>query len=128
MVSSSGVDPRPYSDGGSLFNRVFLPFLTQVVGKTLYDDMRRMEALVRTSGLDWTIVRPSGLYHLPAATGYTITEGHADGRFTARADLAASLLDLVEGNRYLGATVGVITTTDTPTWPQWIRDNARTKS
>jgi nucleoside-diphosphate-sugar epimerase len=87
VVSSSGVDPHPYSDGGLLFNRVLLPYVTRVLGKTLYDDMRRMEALIRASDLDWTIVRPSGLYHLPSVTDYTLVEGHADGRFTSRVDL-----------------------------------------
>ncbi|MER7360964.1 NAD(P)-dependent oxidoreductase, partial [Nonomuraea dietziae] len=66
VVSSSGVDPHPYSEGGFLFNRLLLPYVTRVLGKTLYDDMRRMETLVRASDLDWTILRPSGLYHLPS--------------------------------------------------------------
>lgn len=125
VVSSSGVAPHPYSDGGFLFNRVLLPYVTRVLGKTLYDDMRRMEALVRASGLDWTIVRPSGLYHLPSATDYTLAEGHADGRFTARADLAASLLALLADDRHLRATVSVITTVDNPTLLQWLRQEAR---
>ncbi len=125
VVSSSGVDPRPYSDGGFLFNRVLLPYVTRVLGKTVYDDMRRMEALVRASGLEWTVVRPSGLYDLTEATSYTLTEGHADGRFTARVDLAASMLDLVEGDRCVGSTVGVITTTGNPTLLQWFRHSSR---
>ena len=128
VVSSSGVDPQPYSDGGFLFNRVLLPYVTQVLGKTLYDDMRRMEALVRASDLDWTIVRPSGLYHLRSVTDYALVEGHADGRFTARADLAASMLALLDDDRYLRATVGVITTVDNPTLLQWIRREALVKS
>ncbi|MGN9786811.1 NAD(P)-dependent oxidoreductase [Nonomuraea sp. ZG12] len=128
VVSSSGVDPHPYSDGGFLFNRLFLPYVTRVLGKTLYDDMRRMETLVRASDLDWTIVRPSGLYHLPSITDYTLVKGHADGRFTARADLAASMLALLDGDRYVRATVGVITTVDNPTLLQWIRREALAKS
>ncbi|ACZ87381.1 NAD(P)-dependent oxidoreductase [Streptosporangium roseum] len=127
VVSSSGVAPRPYSDGGFLFNRVLLPCVTRVLGKTLYDDMRRMETLVRASGLDWTIVRPSGLYHLPSSTGYTLVEGHADGRFTARADLAASMLALLDDDRYLRTTVSVITTVDNPTLLRWIRREALAK-
>ncbi|SEF37477.1 Putative NADH-flavin reductase [Amycolatopsis pretoriensis] len=126
VVSSSGVAPRRYSDGGFLFNRVLVPYVTRVLGKTLYDDMRRMEALVRASDLEWTIVRPSGLYDLPAATSYTLTEAQADGRFTARADLAASMLDLMTGKRFAGATVGVVTTVGNPTVLGWLRDNART--
>ncbi|MEU3460445.1 NAD(P)H-binding protein [Streptomyces sp. NPDC006733] len=125
VVSSSGVDPRPYSDGGLLFNRLLLPYVTRVLGKTLYDDMRRMETLVRASTLDWTIVRPSGLFHLPAPTAYTLVAGHADGRFTARADLAASLLALLEDERHLRTTVVVITTVDNPTLLQWLRREAR---
>jgi len=124
VVSSSGVDPHPYSDGGFLFNRVLLPYVTRVLGKTLYDDMRRMETLVRASELDWTIVRPSGLFHLPSVTGYTVVEGHADGRFTARADLAASLLALLDGDRHVRSTVGVITTVGNPGLLRWIRREA----
>jgi nucleoside-diphosphate-sugar epimerase len=127
VVSSSGVDPRPYSDGGLLFNRVLLPYVTRVLGKTLYDDMRRMEALVRDSDLDWTIVRPSGLYHLPSVTDYTVVEGHADGRFTARVDLAASMLALLDDDRYLHSTVSVITTVGNPTLLHWIRREALAK-
>ncbi|WP_262286798.1 NAD(P)-dependent oxidoreductase [Micromonospora sp. MA102] len=128
VVSSSGVAPRSYSDGGFLFNRVLLPYVTRVLGRTLYDDMRRMETLVRASDLDWTIVRPSGLYHLPSPTDYTLVEGHADGRFTARVDLAASMLALLDDDRRLRTTVSVITTIDNPTLPQWIRREALAKS
>ncbi|WP_040778740.1 NAD(P)-dependent oxidoreductase [Nocardia pneumoniae] len=128
VVSSSGVDPHPYSDGGFLFNRVFLPYVTQVLAKTLYDDMRRMERLIRASDLKWTIVRPSALYHLPEVTDYTVVDGHADGRFTARVDLAASMLALLEDDRYVRRTVSVVTTVDNPTLLQWIRREALAKS
>ncbi len=127
VVSSSGVDPHPYSDGGLLFNRVLLPYVTRVLGKTLYDDMRRMETLIRASDLDWTIVRPSGLYHLPSVTDYILVEGHADGRFTSRVDLAASMLALLDTDRYLRRPVSVITTVDNPTLFQWIRSEALAK-
>ncbi|MFQ6396306.1 NAD(P)-dependent oxidoreductase [Nocardia sp. KC 131] len=128
VVSSTGVDPHSYSDGGFFFNRVLLPYVTRVLGRSLYDDMRRMETLVRASGLDWTIVRPGGLYYLPAVTDYTIVGGHADGRFTARADLAAGMLGLLDSDRYFRTTVGVITTVDNPTLVQWIRCEAFAKS
>ncbi|MEV0354793.1 NAD(P)H-binding protein [Nocardia sp. NPDC050697] len=95
-----------------------------VAGRTLYADMRRMEAALRASDLYWTVVRPGGLYHLAAPTGYTLVEGHADGRFTARADLAACLLALLDGDRYLRATVGVVTTVDNPPLLRWLRREA----
>jgi putative NADH-flavin reductase len=124
VVSSSGVDPHPYSDAGLLFNRLLLPYVTQVLGKTMYDDMRRMEAVVQASDLDWTIVRPSGLYHLPSVTNYSVVEGQADGRFTARVDLAASILAMLDNNRYLRTTVSVVTTLNNPSLLRWIRTEA----
>ncbi|MGY1948005.1 hypothetical protein [Nocardia asiatica] len=38
--------------------------------------------------------------HLPSVTEHTIAEGHADGRFTSRTDLAASMLAVLD-DRYL---------------------------
>ncbi|RRS01368.1 NAD(P)-dependent oxidoreductase [Glycomyces terrestris] len=125
VVSSSGVEPHPYSDGGFWFNRLLLPYVTRVVGRTLYDDMRRMESHLRVGDLDWTVVRPSALFELPAVTDYTLVEGFADGRFTARVDLAASMLALLDADRYVRRTVSVITTADNPTLRQWIRDSQR---
>ncbi|MQM24724.1 NAD(P)-dependent oxidoreductase [Glycomyces albidus] len=124
-VSSSGVEPHPYSDGGFLFNRLLLPYVTRVVGKTMYDDMRRMESLLRAGDLDWTVVRPSGLFELPAVTEYTLVEGFADGRFTARADLAAGMLELLDSGGHVRNTVSLITTADNPTLLQWMRDSQR---
>nr|WP_276857577.1 NAD(P)H-binding protein [Mycobacterium pseudokansasii] len=40
--------------------RLIEPVISRTIGKTVYDDIRRMEAIVRASRLDWTIVRPSG--------------------------------------------------------------------
>ncbi len=54
-------------------------------------------------------------------------EGHADGRFTARADLAASMRGLLDDDRYHRTTVGVITTVDNPTLLQWIWRDALAK-
>ncbi|MFD6221923.1 NAD(P)-dependent oxidoreductase [Nocardia asteroides] len=124
VVSSAGVDPHPYSDGGLFFTRILVPYVTRVLGKTLYDDMRRMEALVRATDLDWTIVRPGGLFHLPSVTGYTVAPGQVDARFTARADLAACLLAQLTDDRHVRATVEVGTTVDTPALLTWIRREA----
>jgi nucleoside-diphosphate-sugar epimerase len=68
IVSSTGAYPAPGRRHAPLMLRLFEPILTRTIGKTVYDDIRRMEGLVRESGLDWTIVRPSGLFDLPRAT------------------------------------------------------------
>ncbi|WP_039824663.1 NAD(P)-dependent oxidoreductase [Nocardia testacea] len=128
VVSSSAVDPHPYADAGFLFNRVLQPFITGVLGRTLYADMRAMEALLTASDLEWTIVRPSGLFDLPHRTDYTMAEGRAEGRFTARSDLAACLLRLAETDHHVRTVVGVVTTTDNPGMLDLLRAEAFGKS
>ncbi|NUP29010.1 MAG: NAD(P)H-binding protein [Nocardia sp.] len=128
VVSSSAVDPHPYADAGFLFNRVLQPFITGVLGKTLYQDMRAMEGLLTATDLDWTIVRPSGLFDLPHRTDYTVAPQRAAGRFTSRTDLAACLLSLAESDRYLRTAVGVVTTTDNPGMLDLLRAEAFGKS
>lgn len=76
-VSSSAVEPHPGS-GGFFFRKVLQPFFIGVVGRTLYADQKRMETLVRNSSLDWTIVRPSGLFGTPAVTDYQAAERYID--------------------------------------------------
>ncbi|UFS96683.1 NAD(P)-dependent oxidoreductase [Nocardia huaxiensis] len=123
-VSSSAVDPHPYPDAGFVFNRILQPYVVKVMGKTLYEDLVRMENLIRATDLEWTIVRPSGLYELPEVTDYTLVEGRADGRYTSRRDLAHCLLRLAGERGFAGRTVGIVTTVDNPTMFQLIRQEA----
>ncbi|MET7759192.1 hypothetical protein ABZT27_31500 [Streptomyces sp. NPDC005389] len=57
-------------------------------------------------------------------TDHTLVQGHADGRFTARVDLAAALLGLLDDDRHVRSTVSVITTVENPTVLRWIRNEA----
>jgi len=104
--------------------RLVEPILTRTIGKTVYDDIRRMEDIVRGSGLDWTIVRPSGLFDLPTPTNYVRGEADPVGAFTARIDLADYLVSLVTDPTTIGRTVIVSTTDDTPSLWQMIRREA----
>jgi uncharacterized protein YbjT (DUF2867 family) len=114
VVSSSAVTGEDEPTGGLLFNRVLQPYLTRRLGRTLYDDMRRMEALVGGSDVDWTILRPSGLYELPEVTRYSLTEEHGPGRFTARIDLADAMLRQVDDTAFVRRIGHVITTEANP--------------
>ena len=114
VVSSGAVTGEDEPTGGFLFNRVLQPYVTKRLGKTAYDDMRRMEDLVSRSDADWTILRPSGLYELPEVTDSSLTEEHGPGRFTARIDLAAAILRQVTDDRFVRRTGHVITTRDNP--------------
>ncbi len=115
VVSSSATDPKPYADAGFFFNRVLQPFVVNLLGKTVYEDMRRMEDLVRTSNLDWTIVRPSGLFDAELVSDYDLAEDHVGGRFTARSDLAAAVLAQIDDQRYVRKILAVGTSQNVPT-------------
>src|ERR1700738_2036616 len=74
VVSSTGAYPAQGRTGAPFALRVFEPVIIKTIGKTVYDDIRLMESVVRDSELDWTIVRPSGLFDLPDITEYVAGE------------------------------------------------------
>lgn len=127
VVSSSATEPHHHADGGFLLNRVLQPLVTATIGKTTYADMRRMEDLVRRSDLEWTIMRPSGLFDTPGVTAYQLHQDQAPGIFTSRADLAASMLDQATGSRFVRKAVAVTTTDGVPTLFQMMRREALKK-
>lgn len=118
VTSSSVLDPGWHPRGSFFYNRVLVPL---GLGRNLYDDLRRMEELVRTSDLDWTIVRPSGLFDLPESTAYELAEGTGEGQYTARADLAAAILAQLTSSEFVHKAVGVITTAVRPSLGQILK-------
>jgi len=106
VVTSGGVDTthRPRGLAGRLSRSV----LRNRIGKTVYDDMEAMEAVVSASDLDWTIVRPPGLTEEPG-TGYAIAPERIQDPFMSREDLATALLDQLEDDRYVRRVVAVAT-------------------
>ena len=124
VVSSSATEPHHHADGGFLMNHVLQPLITATIGKTTYSDMRAMEELVRGSDLEWTIMRPSGLFDAPGVTRYELHEDQAPGIFTSRADLAASLLEQATDVRFVRKAVAVTTPDGAPTLFQMLRREA----
>jgi uncharacterized protein YbjT (DUF2867 family) len=124
VVSSTGAFHYPDRIDTPFALRIAEPVITRTIGKTTYDDQRRMEAIVRDSGLDWTIVRPSGLFDLPESTNYVAGEVEPVGGFTARIDLADYMTRLAGDAEAVGRTVIVSTTEHTPTMWQMIRREA----
>lgn len=73
-------------------------------------DHDEQEAAVTGSGLDWTIVRPSGLTDKPATGAWTALEVGQPGTLRgtiARADLAAFMLNFLTDDAALGKSFGV---------------------
>ena len=114
-VSSTTVATE-HAPGETVFwRKVIHPLLRNRVGRTLYDDMQRMEEAVHNSKLSWTIVRPGGLFNATAPTDdYQVAPRRLPGRVTSRADLAKVLLNEATEPHHLRETVDVITQSGTP--------------
>jgi len=85
--------------GGFLFDKLIFPLLLRKV----YADKNRQEALIRDSGLDWVLVRPSVLNDKPArgdVRAITDLTGFHGGTI-ARADVATFVLDQVASDAWL---------------------------
>ena len=126
VVSSSAVSPHPEPLGGFVFEKILQPYIVNKVGRTLYDDMRRMEALVAGSDVAWTIVRPSGLFGAPAVSEYRVEVDHIRHRFTSRIDLADCLLRQALDDTFVRSAIAVATFSYAPSmlkliWQEGIR-------
>lgn len=78
---------------GFFQDSIMLPFLRNVVCRTLYEDMARMEDLLATcDNIAWTIIRPGRLINGASVSGYRLDEDFSSGNVTSRPDLAAAML------------------------------------
>lgn len=114
-VTSIGVSGQSAPDESLLWRKLIAPVLL-AMGRTIYQDMRRMEDIVRDSGLDWTVIRPAGLFDADTVTAYQAAPHGLTGRFTSRADLADALLHEAVEDRNVGHCIEVITTEGTPSY------------
>lgn len=115
VVSSSATVPNPNANESFFFGRVLQPFVQNVLGRTLYADMARMEALVAASDTDWTFVRPSGLFDTEEPSDYDVSAEPLPGRFTSRIDLADLLLRQVHDETFARSPASIITRAGVPT-------------
>jgi putative NADH-flavin reductase len=88
--------------GGILYDVVVFPLLL----KRVYDDKDVQEWIIRSSGLDWTIVRPGLLTSGPAAGRYRVLSVPQEWRFgvVSRADVADFLVRQADDRTLIGAT------------------------
>jgi len=85
--------------GGFAFDHLILPLLLRHV----YADKNRQEAIIRQSGLDWTLVRPAVLNDKPGKGAPRALEDLSQfhGGTIARADVAAFIVDELESGKWL---------------------------
>lgn len=92
VVTSGGTHPGRDPNTPWFFEYLMKP----TIGRTLYADMRRLEALVEASDLDWTILRPPRLMDRPSSgKTRTIPDAYSvkGGNEIARVDLATAIVD-----------------------------------
>lgn len=86
----------------------FFRVLMQLTLKRIMAAKEEQEALIKRSGLDWTIVRPGGLTDGPATGDYRSgTDPALKATRIARADVAAFVLQQLVDDRYLHQTPAV---------------------
>jgi len=106
------------------FRKVLEPLIARTIGRTVYDDMRRMEEIVRETDHAWTVVRPAGLFDTDAVSDYEVATSRLPGRFTSRADLANALLREAADDRHPRAFVDVRTGEGVPSFLDVIKKEA----
>jgi len=88
--------------GGIIYDSVVFPLLL----KRVYDDKDVQEWIIKSSGLDWTIVRPGLLTNRPATGHYRILTAAEDWRFgtISRADVADFIVRQIDDRKMIGTT------------------------
>jgi putative NADH-flavin reductase len=101
--------PLSSDDGDTLPARLLLKPLIWALLRPVYADMARMEDEIRTSGLDWTIVRPPRLTDKPATGRYRMALNRSvrRGYIIARTDLASAILTLLEDPTAIRTAIGI---------------------
>lgn len=94
VVVSAGVAARNLPKVRGFFrDDIALPILRNIVGRTLYEDMLRMEDYLATcNDIAWTIIRPGRLVDAAVVSAYRLAEDFPAGNVTTRPDLAAAML------------------------------------
>ena len=88
--------------GGLLYDAVAFPLLL----KRVYDDKDAQERIIKSSALEWTIVRPGLLTNSSATGQYRVLTASNEWRFgtISRADVADFLVRQIDDRALIGAT------------------------
>jgi nucleoside-diphosphate-sugar epimerase len=111
VVVSSGLTYPPPATHGFIADPIALPFLRNVIGKTMYADMRRMEELVRSSDdIAWTIMRPGRLFNAESVSNYRLDLNDPTQGYTSRVDLAAAMVAELDTTEHMHQAIATTTT------------------
>ena len=101
--------PPKHDPGDGFFMRHLGAPFAKTMFRTHYEDLARLEDVVRDSGLDWTISRPPKLTDGPLTRHYrTAIDRNIRGGFSiSRADVADQMLACVTQPETIGHTIGM---------------------
>jgi hypothetical protein len=94
-MSSAGVLGN---DGGFIFGKIIVPLMLRQV---MADKKRQLE-IIRSSGLEWVVIRPPFLTDSPKTGKYRISSGLPEYRSVPRNDVADFMLKLMTDKQYDG--------------------------
>lgn len=116
-VTSIGVHENLAPDEKFIFRKVIGPILLSM-GRPLYRDAQAMERIVRATDLDWTIIRPSGLFDTVGVSDYRVAvePDRIPGMFTARSDLADLIVNEAVNRGHVRQCLEIVTTEGTPSY------------
>jgi putative NADH-flavin reductase len=109
VATAGRPDPPRHDPGDGLVLRsVAYPILKRLLHDT-YEDLARMEDVLRRSGLAWTAVRPPRLTDGPRTRDYRIADGRnlRRGLRISRADVADFMLRAVDDLATVARPVGI---------------------
>jgi putative NADH-flavin reductase len=102
-------NPPKHDRGDGFFMRYLFSPLTKAILRRRYDDLARMEDVLRESDLEWTIVRPPRLTDKPRTSRYRTALGRnlRRGLLISRADVADLMLRVLEQPDTIRQAIGI---------------------
>jgi uncharacterized protein YbjT (DUF2867 family) len=102
-------DPPRHDPGDGFFMRHLGVRIAKTLFGNVYDDLARMEDIMRESDLDWTILRPPQLTGKPLTGRYRTAYGRnlRRGRSVSRADVAHFMLAGLGQPETIGQVIGI---------------------
>jgi putative NADH-flavin reductase len=100
------ISAAPLGHGTGAFQRFLYGMLWRFF-RELYDDLRRMEAVLRDGEVDWTVMRPPRLTNGPHTKQFRTAIDHNVGNTISRSDLATEMLRVLADPQTVRHTVGI---------------------
>src|SRR5436309_15316946 len=109
VASPGRPNPPRHDPGDGFFMRRLLSPLIKAVLRKHYADLARMEDVLRDSGLDWTVIRPTRLTDEALTGTYRTANGQnlRRGVVISRADVAQLMLRVLEQPQTIRQAIGI---------------------